>query len=220
MRKADLRIDWADRRAARYACRNWHYAGCIPKSKQVYVGAWESGRFIGVVAFGRSSTPYLGNAYGLDQTECAELTRIALRDHLAPVSRIMAIAIRMIRRQSPGLRLLVSLADPSQGHHGGVYQATGWIYVGRSTKMKQHWFRGKWRNDTNLNRACAAQPGLRETLATRTIDGKHKYLFPLDQDIRARIEPLAQPYPKRAKRATTGSTGTAAVRHRPARSIS
>ena len=38
--------------------------------------------------------------------------------------------------------------------------------------------------------------------------GKHMYLLPLDSDIRCRILPLAQPYPKRA-----GSIATDALAH-------
>jgi len=33
--------------------------------------------------------------------------------------------------------------------------------------------------------------------------GKHRYLMPLDTDMRARIMPFAKPYPKRAKQAMT-----------------
>ena len=32
---------------------------------------------------------------------------------------------------------------------------------------------------------------------------KHKYLMPLDADMKARIMPLSKPYPKRVKQATT-----------------
>jgi hypothetical protein len=35
------------------------------------------------------------------------------------------------------------------------------------------------------------------------VPGKHRYLMPLDADMRARIMPLAKPYPKRAKQAMT-----------------
>jgi hypothetical protein len=35
------------------------------------------------------------------------------------------------------------------------------------------------------------------------VPGKHRYLMPLDDDMRARILPLAKPYPKRAKQAMT-----------------
>jgi len=195
--KHDLRVDWATYEAAKYACENWHYSRCTPKFKQLWIGAWEGGRFIGVVSFGRSSTPYLGTAYGLETTECAELTRIALRQHRAPVSRIMAIAINMVKKQSSGMRLLVSLADGAQGHHGGVYQATNWVYVGRSSTLTQYYFREKWRNDTSLMRFLKQNPSQKELLPSRVIAGKHKYLMPLDSEMRERVSVLARPYPKR-----------------------
>ena len=218
--KSDLRIDWASYEAAKFACQNWHYSKCTPKFKQVWIGAWEKNKFIGIVAFGRSTSPYLGTAYGLETTECVELTRIALKSHNAPVSRIMAIAIKLLKKQSPGLRLLVSLADSMQGHHGGVYQAGNWIYVGKSSACEQYFYKGKWRNDTPLHRALKKKPALKKTLKTRKIPGKHKYLMPLDAKMRARIEPLAQPYPKREKQANVGTTDTATVQHRSSRSNS
>lgn len=202
--KPELKIDWASHEAAKYACEHWHYSQRTPKSKQVWVGAWEDNRFIGIVAFGRSSTPYLGDAYHLTTTECVELTRIALSEHQTPVSRIMSIAIRMLKKQSPGLRLLVSLADPLQDHHGGIYQATNWVYIGRSSVNTQYFFRGKWRNDSNLNRYLQEHSSEKRLLQTRKIEGKYKYLMPLDEEMRARVAPLAKPYPKRVKQAMAG----------------
>jgi hypothetical protein len=200
-----LRLDWCSYQAAKYACEKWHYSGCVPKSKQVWIGAWESERFIGIVSFGRSTTPYLGTAYGLDTIECAELTRIALAPHKNPVSRIMAVAIRMIRKQSPGLRLLVSLADPLQGHVGSVYQATNWIYVGRSSACTQYLVNGKWRNDTPIGRMLKSNPSLKKVLPSRQVEGKHKYLMPLDEVTRAMIQRLSRPYPERAGSAASGT---------------
>jgi hypothetical protein len=202
--KSDLKIDWATHQAAKYACENWHYSGCTPKFKQVWIGVWESSVFKGILAFGRSSTPYLGDSYGLETTECCELTRIALRDHDAPVSRIMSIAIKKLKKQSSGMRLIVSLADGMQGHHGGVYQATNWIYIGKSSSCEQYFFRGKWRNDSSLMRHLKQNPKERTVLPKRKIEGKHKYLMPLDDEMRAKIQPLAKPYPKRVKQAMTG----------------
>lgn len=205
--KAVLKIDWATYEAAKYACENWHYSKCTPKFKQVWVGVWENERFIGVVSFGRSSTPYLGDAYGLLTTECCELTRVALRKHSNQVSRIIAIAIRFLKQQSPGMRLIVSLADGMQGHHGGIYQAGNWIYVGRSSINKQYFFRDKWRNDSSLMRYLQQNPKERKTLKSRTIPGKHKYLMPLDNEMRKRILPLVRPYPKRASSETIDTPG-------------
>lgn len=194
----ELHMDWVSHKAAKYACENWHYSGCTPKFKQLYIGVWEDKKFIGVVSFGRSSTPYLGNAYGLSTTECAELTRIALRSHKTPVSRIMSIALKMIKKQSIGMRLIVSLADPLHGHNGGIYQATNWIYVGRSSANTQYYFRGKWRNDSSLMRYLQKNPKERESLPKRKVEGKYKYLMPLDKNMRKQIEKLSKPYPKKS----------------------
>ena len=135
----NLRLDWCSYQAAKYAVENWHYSERMPKSRQVYVGVWEKNKFIGVVMFGKSVTPYLGHAYGLSHTECAELTRIALSAHKSPVSQITTIAIRLLKKQSPKLRLLVSYADPNVGHVGSIYQAMNWVYVGSSSKIKQYY---------------------------------------------------------------------------------
>jgi hypothetical protein len=41
--------------------------------------------------------------------------------------------------------------------------------------------------------------------AERIVAGfKHRYLMPLDNEMRAKIEPLRKPYPKRVKQAMTG----------------
>jgi hypothetical protein len=198
--KPKLKIDWASHEAAKYACENWHYSQCTPKGKQVWIGVWENEKFIGVVAFGRSTTPYLGTAYGLETDQCAELTRVALKTHKTPVSKIISIGKRFIKKQSPNLRLLVSLADGTQGHHGGIYQATNWIYVGRSAAVTQFYFRGKWRNDSNLGRFLKENPKAKNLMVSRKVEGKHKYLMPLDDEMRAKITPLAKPYPKRVKK--------------------
>ena len=50
------------------------------------------------------------------------------------------------------------------------------------------------------------------------VPGKHRYLMPLDPEMRAKILPLAQPYPKRPKQATPETIGEAAGQNRPGRS--
>lgn len=192
-----LRLDWCSYEAAKYAVEHWHYSQRIPKSRQVYIGVWESDIYIGAVIFGKSITPYLGDAFGLSHIECAELTRIALNKHINPVSKIATVAIKMLAKQSPGLRLLVSYADPNVGHSGGIYQAMNWVYIGASSKIVQYFWRGQWRNDTPMFNAFKANPELRKSCQSRELIEKHKYLFPLDDAMRKQVEPLRKPYPKR-----------------------
>lgn len=207
MSKADLRIDWATHEAAKYACVNWHYSGCLPAGKLVKVGAWESGKFIGVVLFGRGATPNLGRPYNLGQDEVCEMTRVALTRHSAPVSRIVSVAIKFLQKSSPSLRLIVSYADPLQDHHGGIYQAGNWLYAGRTKQDTFIRINGKLvhRRSVFARYNTQAVLWLRENIdpeACHVVDaGKHKYLMSLDDEMRARILPLAKPYPKRVKQA-------------------
>jgi hypothetical protein len=218
--KSELKIDWASHDAAKYACEHWHYSKTLPVGKLVKIGVWENSLFIGVVLFAWGANKSLGSPYGLKMTECCELVRIALKKHQTPVSRIKAIAIRFLKSQSPGVRLIVSFADPSANHHGGIYQAGNWIYTGTCAPTFEYWIDGKRLNKRaytghNFGNAKLAIPkGAKKV----SMPGKHRYLMPLDDDMRAKIAPLAQPYPTRAKQATTGSTGEAAEHNRPARS--
>ena len=205
MPKSELKIDWATHQAARYACLNWHYSKRMPRFKTVKVGAWENGQFIGVVLFGWGATPDLVKRYGLKMQEGCELRRVALREHKAPVSRIMALAIRFLKRSSPGLRLIVSFADPDQGHHGGIYQATNWVYLGTSGPSTI-WLDRKGREWHARNVGTEVNPK-RQIMVSRSEctpikkPGKHRYLMPLDDKMREQIKHLAKPYPKRKKQA-------------------
>jgi hypothetical protein len=213
MGKADLRVDWATHEAAKYACENWHYSKSVPVPPLVKVGAWEDGAFIGVVMFSRGATPSLLSPFGLSQVEGCELTRIALTLHITPVSRIVRCAVAFLKRKSPALRLIVSFADPSEGHHGGVYQAGNWIYSGESSPSREYIGPDgkRWHARMVKKQGWTTVQGKRRK--TLTPDqctpvqkpGKHRYLMPLDEDMRQRIMPLSKPYPKRVKKAMASS---------------
>jgi hypothetical protein len=206
MAKADLRIDWATHAAAKYACENWHYSKSVPVPPLVKVGAWENGKFIGVVMFSRGASSNLLKLYGLQQDDGCELTRIALTSHTAPVSRIARLAIEFLKRNSPSLRLIVSFADPQYGHHGGIYQAGNWLYVGDTAPGAEYWHKGNRLHSRQVSeKGWNIQQGVKrktvkpsECVVVKT-SGKHRYLMPLDAEMRAQIAPLAKPYPKRAK---------------------
>ena len=199
--KPTLKIDWATHEAAKFACLNWHYSKSLPVSKIVKVGAWEDGKFIGVVLFSWGANHNLSKPYGLLMTECCELVRVALTSHITPVSRIMAIAIKWLEKQSPGLRLIVSYADTSQGHHGGIYQATNWLYTGSILQASTAEFNGKVAHKRTFDSA-----GIKGYVL-HPAKPKHKYLMPLDAAMREQIAPLAKPYPKRTTRTKEQDTG-------------
>ena len=200
---SELKIDWATHEAAKHAVENWHYSQCLPAGKLVKVGAWENGKFIGVVIFGRGANNNLSKPYGLTQLECCELVRIALTKHASPVSKIAALAMRFLKTQSPGLRLIVSYADPEQGHHGGIYQAGNWLYCGTSQPQQEVIYKGKVMHKRTANSLFGTIKGMKKS----KVFWKHKYLMPLDERMRNNIKHLHKPYPKRVSSADSGTLG-------------
>ncbi len=213
MPKSDLRIDWCTHEAAKYAVEHWHYSRSMPPPPHVRVGVWECGVFVGCVLFSRGATLQLLMPYGLDNTEGCELVRVALSKHSAPVSRIVSIAIKFLLARSPGLRLIVSFADPSEGHHGGIYQAGGWTYTGKSSPSSEYvdsdgkrWH-GRMVSKTGVKTVFGKTRNVLKTSECVKVvrPGKHRYLMPLDDAMRAQVAPLAKPYPKRIPRAETSA---------------
>ena len=103
--------------------------------------------------------------------------------------------MKFLKKQSPSLRLIVSYADPEQGHIGGIYQAGNWIYDGKSSKAVKIFYKGKWSHKKTVDDAGINQSKLRKKI----VPGKHRYLMPLDKEMRKQILPLSKPYPKRAQ---------------------
>lgn len=164
---------------------------------------------MGVVIFGIGATHDLVKPYGLTPVQGCELTRVALSNHASPVSKIIAIALKMLKKAMPGLRLIVSFADPNEGHHGGIYQAGGWVYTGRSEGC--HFFKhkktGKVYHPRNVSEDLTLQAKVVKPSECEKVwkEGKHRYLMPLDAEMRQKIETLRKPYPKRAGSVDSGT---------------
>lgn len=213
--RPELKLDWCSHKAARYAIDHWHYSKSMPAGKSVKVGAWEDSKYIGVVIFGRGGNKGLGKEFGLPHLECCELVRVALSVHATPTSRILAISCKMLKRFSPGTRLIVSFSDMHQNHVGTLYQAAGWIYTGLgSMDSRCRPYRGKsgkiyhWRTVSGnlLKRGFpdTVDGAMEMGLEPLEMKPKHRYLMPLDKAMREQIAPLAKPYPKRAPEALPG----------------
>lgn len=201
-----LRLDWCGYNAALYAVRTWHYSKSLPTPPLVRIGVWESGEFIGCVLFSRGANKNLGTPYGLGVTKVAELARVALADgHHAPVSQILGIAIRLLKKHCPGLRLIISFADVNQGHHGGIYQASNWVYTGRTSASTVfctpdgrvlHGREVSLRGIISYYGKLQRVPKISDCVKMTQLP-KHRYLYPLDRAMAAQIRLLAQPYPHR-----------------------
>lgn len=202
----DLRVDWCDHKAAEYAVMHWHYSKRMPATiqKPVKIGVWEGGRFIGVIVFACGSSSGLHKPYDIEKMEICELVRVALDSHKTPVTQIIASGIKMLKRENPGLRLIVSFADTNHEHIGTIYQAGNWVYTGQSSEStvyidkKGHEYHARNIGTyTGKDKHGVKKYNRKDMVREEKRPGKHRYLYPLDRAMRKQITPLARPYPKR-----------------------
>tara|TARA_R100000234_G_scaffold33622_1_gene19774 strand:- start:877 stop:1542 length:666 start_codon:yes stop_codon:yes gene_type:complete len=205
--KSDLHLNWANYAAVLYACKKWHYSKSVPTGKLIKVGVWEKGVFIGCLVYSRGANYRMLNKYGLRQDQGCELTRIALSSHITTVSRILSISLKFLKKSSPSLQLVVSYADPMQDHHGGVYQASNWIYSGLSSPAPQWWFKGKWAHNKTVYESKLSKSE-KSRLKRRVVPGKHTYLMPLTSQMREKALSLSKPYPMRLKQVQVSTPDT------------
>lgn len=197
---SDLRLDWCSYDAAKYAVENWHYSESMPVGKTLKIGVWEDDDFIGAIIYSRGANPHIADPFGLNQSQVTELTRVALRDHDAPVSQMLSISRKLLTRKSPGLRVIVSYADKMEGHHGGIYRADNWYFLGMSNGNNHVKIDGKIMH----TKSVASNYGTNDTGKLRQMGhnvryveepGKFRYAYPLDDEIKPKIEAMSKPYP-------------------------
>ena len=96
-------------------------------------------------------------------------------------------------------------------HHGGIYQATNWVYVGGAVPRRLPKLKGKFIHERSLS--VLVKQGVAKRLDCEWVPAapKHKYLFPLNDEMRAKVELLRKPYPKRAVSKENVATANHAV---------
>lgn len=178
IQKVNLKLDWCNYKMAKYACENWHYAKKMVTAKTTKIGVWENDKFIGVIIYGRGANNNALKKYGLRADEGCELMRVALKEHKTPVTRIMSISRKLLLSFSPNLKLIISYADPEQGHEGTIYKADNWQYEGLTDKVD--YYIDSQGNELHWRKARFAQKR-GEKLEMFYKPGKNKFIYWLDK---------------------------------------
>jgi hypothetical protein len=187
-----------------YACKNYHYSKSVPCGRKVAYSVFENNKFIGCIIYSLGANNNLAKSFGFVQGEVVELTRVALTHHQNPVSRYVAITLKLLKKQCKTVKLVVSYADKeNQGHAGGIYQAGNWIYLGISKCSDfQYFYKGHWTHnktfcDMAVRKGKKYVQQLLLTLPKRKNSDKHKYIYCFDKNLDVEYRKLAKKYPKK-----------------------
>lgn len=190
-----MRLEIASSKAVKYACLNFHYAKVCPVVGIAFSVFNDKDEWCGVITFGYGASANMGKPYKLNHGQYLELTRMALNSKQESTSKAMSIAMRLIKKLCPTVRLLISYADKGQNHKGIIYQATNWYLVDESESSGfEVWYKGKWVHDRGPNTLPKEQ---RKKLTYRKKSGKYKYVYPIDRALVDMCKNLSKQYPKK-----------------------
>ncbi|MFY7938537.1 MAG: hypothetical protein ACOVOQ_14235 [Flavobacterium sp.] len=197
-----MRLEIASNKAVKYACLNFHYAKAVPNVGLAYNVFNKNNEWCGVICYGIGATNNIAEPYNLKQGEVIELVRMALNGKQDSTTKAMAISLKLIKKNAPNVKLIVSYADSEQGHFGTIYQATNWFYSGFSVDTNLI-INGKRKHRRTLGSkygTCSALELRKKGLNVEVIKTKPKwkYIYPIDKSLIPLCKSLSKPYPKQA----------------------
>lgn len=123
--------------------KKYHYSGKVVNNSQLHFGCFLDGVLHGVMSFGcpldRRKVLHLVVSKETGQpalwNEMLELNRMAF-DEVLPrnsESRCISVALKLIRKNAPHIRWILSFADGTHCGDGTIYRASGFKLTGIST---------------------------------------------------------------------------------------
>lgn len=114
--------------------RRHHYSGKVVNNSQLHFGAFLDGRLHGVLSYGPSmdKKKVIGLVRDTGWNEFIELNRMAFDDYLPRNSESYCIGktLRMIKKQAPQIKWVISFADGTQCGDGTIYRASNFVLTG------------------------------------------------------------------------------------------
>jgi hypothetical protein len=168
-----------------------HYSGKVVMNSVLHFGAFLDGKLHGVMSYGNPMdkrrvlplvTPSLWN-------EMLELNRMAFDDYLPKnsESRCIAISIRLIKKNAPHIKWILSYSDGTQCGDGTIYRASGFYLTGiKENKTILNW-NGKIIADKTLNNSNYKSKGMSASKAkaqgATPLDGYQlRYVYLIDKN--------------------------------------
>lgn len=190
-RAKDIIVKVIPSKAANDFVKKNHYSGKVVPNSKLHFGCFLDGRLHGVMSYGTSMQkskiidlvkPCLWN-------EMLELNRMAFDDYLPKYSesRCIAISIKLLKKNAPHIKWILSYADACQCGDGTIYRASGFKLVGlKENKTMLLMPNGKVVADKTLNNSnykkIGQSAGYWKKRGAKPLDGNQlRYIYLIDK---------------------------------------
>lgn len=184
-----LRMQVVDNLFAKAFMAKYHYSKTCP-SLYYSLGFYYNEYLLCMVCFGPPVGRNLAKSLleGGNSKNVYELVRLFAFDWGPKNTESYCIskALKWLQENAPEVRLVVSYADPGQGHVGTIYQATNWLYTGQGARLVEsyeYYVDGKWIHPrTMYSKYGTLNPKvisemLGHEVKRRVIPHKHRYIY-------------------------------------------
>lgn len=117
-----------------------HYSGKVVQNSSLHFGAFLDGNLHGVMSYGSplDKRKVLPLVQPSAWNEMLELNRMAFNDYLPAnsESRSIAISIKLIKKNAPHIKWILSFSDGTQCGDGTIYRASGFVLTGVVSNSK------------------------------------------------------------------------------------
>jgi hypothetical protein len=114
--------------------KKWHYSGKVVNNSKLHFGAFLDGQLHGVMSFGSplDKSKVLPLVQPSLWNEMLELNRMAFDDYLPKnsESRCFSVAIKLLKKNAPHIKWILSFSDGTQCGDGTIYRASGFVLTG------------------------------------------------------------------------------------------
>jgi len=133
-RAKDIIVKVIPSKAANDFVKKNHYSGKVVPNSKLHFGCFLDNKLHGVMSFGASINKKgtINLVSGTDWNGFIELNRMAFDDYLPKYSesRCISIAMKLIKKNAPHIKWVISFADGTQCGDGTIYRASGFKLVG------------------------------------------------------------------------------------------
>lgn len=185
----------ANAKAIKYACKNFHYSKSVPTIQYAYNVYNNKNEWCGVIIYGGGANNNLAKSFDLNNGEVLELERVALNGKQEQTSKAVALSLKLLHKENPIVKIIVSYADHRQKHVGTIYKATNWLFLGISkTTDTQYYYNGKWTHERTIN-SKKNRDYLKKNLPKRKNSNKFKYIYCFDKVLKNKYQEQVKEYP-------------------------
>lgn len=134
-RVKDIIVKVIKSKAANDFVKKYHYSGKVVNLSNLHFGAFLDGKLHGVLSFGppmdkrKNLNLVESSNKGINEkwNEMLELNRMAFDDYLPKnsESRCISVCIRLIKKNAPQIKWILSYSDATQCGDGTIYRASG-----------------------------------------------------------------------------------------------